>query len=90
MPKTTNFVGSIGRLMMNGQEMEVVTASTEAEGEQGHYRKAEKQESRLDQSENQCSREPCRNGGQCRLTRWGGFEVCGHRSDQIRISIPSV
>lgn len=71
--KALNFIGSIGLLKINGRNMEFggrKSAGREEGGGRGPG------EATLHLSENQCSRDPCRNGGHCRLTRWDGFEVC--------------
>ncbi|KAL3120703.1 hypothetical protein niasHT_007995 [Heterodera trifolii] len=71
-PKMINFIGSIGNLKINGKRVNI--------GEEGREQSAEGQPidggkqhgtTTLDQSENQCANEPCRNGGKCQLTRWG-------------------
>uniref|UniRef100_A0A183CPA1 Basement membrane proteoglycan n=1 Tax=Globodera pallida TaxID=36090 RepID=A0A183CPA1_GLOPA len=72
-PKMINFIGSIGHLKINGKSVEL-DGDGRAESVEGYPiggTDRDQQESSLDQGENQCSSEPCRNGGRCQLTRWG-------------------
>jgi hypothetical protein len=69
---SVNFIGAIGRLRLNQKNLNLAEGSRE---ESGRLEGGEDGDAHLDQQENQCSREPCRNNGQCRLTRFGGFQV---------------
>jgi hypothetical protein len=78
--ESVNFIGALGRVRLN-QKLLKADGEPASRGWEPSREEEEEEESSsgssLQQTENQCSRQPCLDGGRCRLDRWGGFQVGG-------------